>query len=60
MISVTLVVASLGASVAYSTKAESEAIAEMVKAGADPIAATCAVKGINHLNREICSGVPKK
>lgn len=38
----------------YGSYKESELIAEMVKAGADPLKASCAIKVSTKLNKQIC------
>ena len=38
----------------YGSYKESELIVEMVKSGADPLKASCAIKGSTELNKQIC------
>lgn len=43
----------------YSGIKDNEAMLEMVKAGADPLKASCAVKGSSELNKQICHTLSK-
>ena len=43
----------------YSNVKDNEAMLEMVKAGADPLKASCAVKGSIELNKQICHTLVK-
>lgn len=43
----------------YSSIKDNEAMIEMVKNGADPLKASCAVKGSTTLNQQICHTLVK-
>lgn len=44
----------------YSGIKDNEAMLEMVKAGADPQKAACAVRGSTELNRQVCHVIAAK
>ena len=43
----------------YSSIKDNEAMIQMVKQGADPLKASCAVKGATALNQQICHTLTK-
>ena len=43
----------------YDSYKESELIVEMVKSGADPLKAGCAIRGSTELNKQICHTLAK-
>lgn len=56
---IVLVVLGLFGILVYGSQLENKAIVTMVEKGADPLKASCAIKGSTELNKQICHTLVK-
>ena len=59
ILSIVLVILGLVGLLVYGSQLENQAIVAMVEKGADPLKASCAIKGSTELNKQICHSLVK-